>query len=64
MAVPKITGIRCRDGSVQAKLMIQLLHKYIFFYYNAKYSLQYSNSKNMSCRTLRVVKDVGMGLLV
>ena len=28
MAVPKITETRGRDGSVQAKLMIQSLHKY------------------------------------
>ena len=37
MAVPKITDIRCRDGSVQARQVIKRLHKqphpYIFFYF-------------------------------
>ena len=36
MAVPKPTGIRCRDGSVQARQVIKRLHKqphpYIFFF--------------------------------
>ena len=61
MAVPKSQKLyRCRDGSVQAKLMIQSLHKLLhpyvhLSYFNARYSLQYSNSRTMSCRTLQVV---------
>ena len=31
MAVPKTTATRCRDGSVQARHVIQRLHKYPIF---------------------------------
>ena len=52
MAVPKTTETRCRDGSVQARQVIKILHKhphpYIFFYLKLFCEFSYENSGNIN----------------
>ena len=62
MAVPKTTETRCRDGSVQARQVIQRLHKqshpYIFFQSHTDVP------SNLIAKLIEEIQDVGMGLLV
>ena len=66
MAAPKTAETRCRDGSVQARHVIQRLYttpSYIFFLYLKSFcKLCYEITGKRNFRAKK--KDVGAGLVV